>query len=175
MNERFPSSYNITKISNKDFYKIKQIFLSALENDPNSFSLDFYEVLNNDENWWRDYLKEFLKGEKYEYYTLEDDSRIIYAGCGLIYTNNIASIVWMYVNPNYRRMGIGSSLLNRLENIAKNKRCNKLILNVVNNEQGIFEFYQKKGFEITKKIPSAFIFRGRVKGIVEMKKELSSK
>lgn len=53
------------------------------------------------------------------------------------------------VLKTYRRLGIGSLLINKLEKIARKKGCKKILLDCA-KEKGLVEFYEKFGFQVDK-------------------------
>lgn len=60
-------------------------------------------------------------------------------------TRTLGLIEDVAVNENYRGKGIGKKLVEKLIGIAKDKKCDKTVLN--SSEQNS-EFYKKIGFEI---------------------------
>lgn len=51
------------------------------------------------------------------------------------------------VNENYRNKGVGTFLIEKACEIAKNKNCSKLILGVFFENKNAVNFYKEKGFE----------------------------
>lgn len=62
------------------------------------------------------------------------------------YISNIA------IYPEYRGLGIGSYLLSFIKNIAKEKGCNKLVLEVEKENLRAINVYKKFGFKIEREI-----------------------
>ena len=58
-------------------------------------------------------------------------------------------IVSFCINPDYRRNGYGSLLINKIKELNKKKL---ITLNVQKNNKIAIEFYKKNGFKITKKL-----------------------
>jgi len=56
------------------------------------------------------------------------------------------SIKYIYVDPKYRKMGIGTKLLNHATMIAKENGAKKVNLNVYINQTKTRELYEKQGF-----------------------------
>jgi ribosomal protein S18 acetylase RimI-like enzyme len=44
------------------------------------------------------------------------------------------------------RQGIGSALIQRVENIARDKECKKVVISTTNNNEHALEFYKKHGY-----------------------------
>lgn len=65
---------------------------------------------------------------------------------------------WIYyvaVDPNYRRQGIGSSLMNYAEEALINIGCPKLNLQVRTSNHEVVAFYRHLGYEIEERISMA--------------------
>ena len=59
-----------------------------------------------------------------------------------------AQIRYMAVSENHRREGLGTTILNNLEQYAFNNNVNKIILHA---REGAIDFYKKNGYEVIKK------------------------
>ena len=55
----------------------------------------------------------------------------------------VAHIEDIVIDKNYRKMGLGSKMINKLKKIAKDNNCYKIILNC--NEK-LITYYEKYGF-----------------------------
>jgi GNAT superfamily N-acetyltransferase len=76
-----------------------------------------------------------------------------FASYHYIYSTFLAqSAIWLddiYLKPEYRGFGIGKALIERLCQIAKDKKCSRIDWTVaVNNSRGI-NFYEKMGAKIS--------------------------
>jgi glucosamine-phosphate N-acetyltransferase len=70
--------------------------------------------------------------------TLLIEEKLTYGGCKMGHIENIL------VDPDHKNKGFGEQIVNKLLNIAKNKKCYRVDLNC-NNE--LEKFYKKKGFK----------------------------
>ena len=61
-------------------------------------------------------------------------------------TDWLYSIKYVYVDPKYRKRGIGTKLLNHATILAKEKGAKKVNLNVYFNQNKTRELYKKQGF-----------------------------
>jgi len=79
-------------------------------------------------------------------------------GVARLHFNGIkeAQIRYMAVHPDYRRMGIGSRLLEELEKIARKKKAEYIILNARENA---VNFYLKNGYSI---IGKSYVLYGTI-------------
>ena len=75
-----------------------------------------------------------------------------------------AQIRYMAVDENYRRKGIGSMLLKKLEEIAKQKNAKHIVLNARENA---VEFYRKNGYVVMEK---TYVLFGEIQHYKMMKK-----
>ncbi len=67
-----------------------------------------------------------------------------------------ARILMLAVQPKFRRMGIGTALLNRFTFVAKQERMRSLYLEVRVNNTNAIKFYQKHGFVITSQLDNYY-------------------
>jgi len=74
-----------------------------------------------------------------------------------------AQIRYMAVDESYRRRGIGSMMLRRLEEIAREKGASHIVLNARENAVG---FYEKNGYKIVKK---SYVLFGEIQHYKMMK------
>ena len=64
------------------------------------------------------------------------------------YTASLYSIKFVFVAPNYRRMGLATELLNYSVTYAKEHGANKIYLNPDFNDSVLLNFYLKRGFNL---------------------------
>jgi len=96
-------------------------------------------------------IKKFEDFEDYSiFYVVEDKGKII--GCAGLEDEgkNIGKLRRLYINKNFRKNGLGTKLLKKIELFALKKRFNKIILSTNKKLEGTIKFYQKNGFKIYK-------------------------
>ena len=96
-------------------------------------------------------IKKFENFEDYSvFYVVEDKGKII--GCvGLEDEGeNIGKLRRLYIHKNYRKNGLGTKLLKKIESFALKNKFNKIILSTNKKLDGTIKFYQKHGFNIYK-------------------------
>ena len=107
------------------------------------------------ENWFSTDMSirgEIIDGTKLDGFLLQEDNTII----GLItYTffGDICEIVSL--DCKRENMGIGSALLKEAEKIAIDNNCKKMRLIATNDNMRALQFYQKRGYCLTKLYPNA--------------------
>ena len=107
------------------------------------------------DNWYSTDMSirgEIIDGTKLDGFLLQENNIII----GLItYTffDDICEIVSF--DSKRENIGIGSALLKELEEVAKNNNCHKMRLITTNDNMRALQFYQKRGYCLTKFYPNA--------------------
>lgn len=137
----------IVKLTPDDWELLKDMRLRALQTDPLAFGRTYNEELQlRDEDW-----KEKLAEPDSEwFFSKKDDKFIAMAGIHFAKRATIqhrAEIVGVFVEPEYRKQGIGEDLMRKI--IAKlkaNSRTAKIELNVRTPQEPAIEMYKKLGF-----------------------------
>lgn len=107
------------------------------------------------DNWYSTDMSirgEIIDGTKLDGFLLQEDNTIV----GLItYTffGDICEIVSF--DSKRENIGIGSALLRELEEVARDNSCNKMRLITTNDNMRALQFYQKRGYCLTKLYPNA--------------------
>ena len=65
-----------------------------------------------------------------------------------VWCGNYLEIDNLVIHPDYRAKGIGSLLLERLENVGLQNDCNVLVIDSYTNNHASHRLYHKLGFEI---------------------------
>lgn len=98
--------------------------------------------------WTKENLAEELENENSHFLAaVSDDNKVLgYIGvqevCGEAYITNVA------VHPEYRRMGLGESLLSRAGEDAKARNCQFISLEVRKSNTSAIELYRKQGYNV---------------------------
>jgi ribosomal protein S18 acetylase RimI-like enzyme len=142
----------IRKADFKDFKTVKQLMLLALNTDPKAFSVESHEYESNSESWWHSYIDSYLY--------MDDSIHLAYKGedlvgmIGIIYDKkirkkHIATIVWLYVKPEFRGIGVSKNLLSSaLKEISNNSKITKISLMVNKPQVYAIKLYKKSGFKL---------------------------
>ena len=88
-------------------------------------------------------LKDNLEDSSYHFMAITISKKIL--ACGRIHMNNEyeAQIRYMGVSLVHRRMGLGSMMIHKLEDVARIKNANKVVLNA---RTEAIEFYESLGY-----------------------------
>jgi len=140
--------FDIRKLETDHWFIYKHLRLSALVNDPQAFIGIHEEKLKvSDEAWKAQFNFEHNK----ILFLFEGNQAVGMAGYDINhYTKNahVASIYYVYVHPDYRHQGLGSMLLQAVEDDIKklHPQVIKLKLEVSSAQIGAFHMYEKAGF-----------------------------
>lgn len=63
------------------------------------------------------------------------------------------------VNKKYQKKGIGKNLILKAKNIAQEKKCSRMILDVSKNNENAIKFYKNMGFNIYDEVTHRIFFR----------------
>jgi len=87
--------------------------------------------------------------EKYKFLVAEDDGKIVgYSRIHLYKWNNSAYIITVLVDAKHRRRGIGTCLLNTMENFARKSKARVLMFDTSSDNTPALQLYFKNGFRI---------------------------
>ena len=100
--------------------------------------------------WLKPIKSERDNSEKFSIHRMiiNDVMQAVAVGRLQINSDNQAQIRFMAVEDKYQGMGLGSRILNELENIAKEKKCNHIILQ---SRESAIQFYKINGYKIIQK------------------------
>lgn len=107
------------------------------------------------DNWYSTDMSlrgKIIDGTKLDGFLLQEDNTII----GLVtYTffDDICEIVSL--DSKRENIGIGSALLKQIEKVALDNNCKKMRLITTNDNMRALQFYQKRGYCLTKLYPNA--------------------
>ncbi len=82
---------------------------------------------------------------------LDDDKQV----CGSILGGYDGHRGWIYslaVLPQYRHSGLGTKLLETAEDALSRLDCPKINLQIMPENRGVIEFYQKNGYQVEERI-----------------------
>lgn len=147
------SSYHIRKGTVGDLPTLKHMMLTALETDPDAFSVLLSEYSGHSDFWWETYLFPFLIEDKQEVFFGFEGDEIASMG-GLLFDDKIkkehvASMVWVYTKPEFRGKGYSQKIITEMiDSIKAKPQIKKFALMVASSQTTAIELYKKFGFEL---------------------------
>lgn len=136
----------IAKLPPSRWQDYKRLRLEAVENSPQSFLATAEETNNETQAEWKN------KIENMFFAIDEKDNLVGMVGCyqeKLTKQKHIANIVSFYINPNFRRQGLGRELIKTAIDFAKTKKeIEKVQLGVITTQKPAIELYKSIGFVI---------------------------
>ena len=88
-------------------------------------------------------LEDDLEDSSYHLMGIDDENNVIASGRVHFNDNNQAQIRYMAVKDSYKRKGIGSEIVTKLEDYASSKGAKKMVLNARENA---LSFYLSLGY-----------------------------
>ncbi|GAB4284371.1 MAG: GNAT family N-acetyltransferase [Candidatus Dojkabacteria bacterium] len=141
--------YRLASFGDKE--NIKNTILRALESDPNAYTATLTEYKTASDDWWNGYLDPYVWSFDHFMYFAELDGEII-GMVGLVKNSDqkkshSGKVVWLWVDKDFRRIGIGRELMNKvLEKARSDSKIVKISLDVIGSQVGAIKLYRKFGF-----------------------------
>jgi ribosomal protein S18 acetylase RimI-like enzyme len=139
---------NIRKLNAEDAMIYQNIRLKALKDNPTAFSSSYEEEKNRDIEGVKDRLSQ---SNAHTFGAFDNDLLIGIISLvteSRIKTRHTADIYGMYVNPSYRKQGIGKKLVEHVISIAKRKGViEKIRLSVTDSNVEAIKLYESVGFK----------------------------
>ncbi len=128
-------------------------FWREIENNP-TVSGDFFSPSHENEVRWRKYILSVYEEDENQILIAENDDKIVgFIKIKTLETRPLVSdikcslISLMYVLREFRRMGIASTLMNRVFEYVQSKGATHVRLNVIACNTPAYNLYEKMGFE----------------------------
>ncbi len=102
-----------------------------------------WELLRKPLGMSKESLEDDLEDSSYHLMGIDDENNVIASGRVHFNDNNQAQIRYMAVKDSYKRKGIGSEIVTRLEDYASSKGAKKMVLNARENA---LSFYLSLGY-----------------------------
>jgi ribosomal protein S18 acetylase RimI-like enzyme len=140
----------LEQINTNNVLAFKTVRLWALQDAPAAFGSTFARESQFPDAEWLRRAANMNGEERVGYLAMENDR-----ACGIIGAfrdeNNplSANVVSMWVAPEHRRTGVGSSLIAALQAWARACGVRALRLMVTSNNHAAIEFYERMGFSMT--------------------------
>ena len=102
-----------------------------------------WELLRKPLGMSKESLEDDLEDSSYHLMGIDDENSVIASGRVHFNDNNEAQIRYMAVKDSYKRKGIGSEIVTKLEDYASSKGAKKMVLNARENA---LSFYLSLGY-----------------------------
>ena len=102
-----------------------------------------WELLRKPLGMSKESLEDDLEDSSYHLMGIDDENNVIASGRVHFNDNNEAQIRYMAVKDSYKRKGIGSEIVTKLEDYASSKGAKKMVLNARENA---LSFYLSLGY-----------------------------
>jgi len=102
-----------------------------------------WELLRKPLGMSKESLEDDLEDSSYHLMGIDDENNVIASGRVHFNDNNQAQIRYMAVKDSYKRKGIGSEIVTKLEEYASSKGAKKMVLNARENA---LSFYLSLGY-----------------------------
>ena len=102
-----------------------------------------WELLRKPLGMSKESLEDDLEDSSYHLMGIDDENNVIASGRVHFNDNNQAQIRYMAVKDSYKRKGIGSEIVTKLEDYASSKGAKKMVLNARENA---ISFYLSLGY-----------------------------
>jgi len=161
--------YIVKKLDKNDWKNYRDIRLEALKEEPDAFGGSYNEYKEKDDLYWID--KTSLSGEKAGKSFLCAvlvDNNFVSIGGAYQDENNEWNIIAIYTKKEFRGIGAGSLLFNKILEELKNRKVKKVFLRVNVKRVPAISLYKKFGFEIIKTIPNQISGDGKLHDEYEM-------
>jgi aspartate racemase len=146
-----PERFTIRSIRAGEGLLLKSISIRSVQESPDAFVITLDEINSNPESYW-DSLADFIATSKQdEIFLLFDDNQCIGYSGGHIDKQkpDIGHLRWMWVDPSLRGHGLGSMLIKKIVDWAKQKGVREMELWVSETQQAAIGAYQSNGFRVT--------------------------
>ena len=129
----------ISQLSEDSWLRFKTIRLKGLLEDPLAFGGNYEEELHFDEAQWRNSTSNM-------WFALIDDRIVGMIGLIKDINSSNGQLISFWVEPSYRRKGIGKALVFAIQEYARNNSMEKLFLFVTVTQETSIRLYEKMGF-----------------------------
>ncbi len=167
----------IKTANSEDFLTVQELILTALREDTQAFTVYFTEYAFASNDWWTEYLKNYLSQNSSKLFIAFEDNRAV-GMVGTIYTNkrkmsHVAYIVWFFVAKQHRGKGMGKKLMQEVMNdIQNHEMIRKIVLNVTSTQKDAISIYKKNGFVEVGLLKEELLIEGKYYDVVVMEKYL---
>jgi ribosomal protein S18 acetylase RimI-like enzyme len=128
----------------------KSVRLRALRDSPSAFGSTYQRECQFSEQDWLDRVANLCSERAVGYLAFHQDKSCGIAACFLGEQEPVtAQLISMWVDPAYRRTGVGRILVDAIAAWARDRGAHALQLMVTSSNDAAMEFYRRNGFSMT--------------------------
>lgn len=145
------TKFRIYTLEQSDWREYKAIRLQSLIDSPDSFGSTYEREIAFTEEQWKSRLRSKRDNINSILWVAASEKELIGLLSMVINLSNPghASLYQMWVGPEYRKIGVGTALLNRAMKEAINLSVDSIYLSVTTTNTDAISIYSKKGFAET--------------------------
>lgn len=168
----------IIELSPKRWKEYKGLRTEAVSKSAVAFGNTEKEIVSSQNSKWQQKLKESLENSGNFWVFAEDNGKLVgmmgaYQG-DIEKTEHNATIVGVYVNENYRGLGLSTKMYEVLfKKLKKNKKISRLDLEVTTTQNSAINLYKKLGFKETGILHKQLKYKGKYYDQLSMEKLLN--
>lgn len=165
--------YVARRLNRDDWKNYRDIRLEALKEEPDAFGSSYNEYKDRDDLYWveRVVLSEDINGRSFLMAVCGENTFVAIGGAYRD-ENDEWNIIAIYTKKDFRGMGLGSLLFEKILEELKNREIKKVFLRVNANRIPALSLYKKYGFKVLRLVPDQLLGDGRLHNEYEMSLEL---
>jgi ribosomal protein S18 acetylase RimI-like enzyme len=139
----------VVRLGEDDWVAFREIRLRSLLGSPDAFGSTYGEESSQAEHSWRDWAAgRWRGGEAAVFAVRAEDEIVVGTATGAEYEAEpgVAYVYAMWVAPDARGAGVGRALVEAVEEWARGRGCDHLVLNVTETNEPARRFYEACGF-----------------------------
>lgn len=139
----------IRRLTEQDVNLFREVRLKALKDSPDSFDQKHEEELAKPLEYWQELLDKVSPSSENIAFVLFDDEESIGVVYGFNKGEKRGGLGGLWIDPNYRKRGFATTLINKVITWAKNEELERLTLWNTEGHEGSEKLYRKIGFQPT--------------------------
>ncbi len=145
------SNISIKRTTRDDVELFREVRLKALKDSPDSFGQKYEEEIVKPLHYWQDLVDKVSPSSKNVAFLLFDTNKPIGIIFGFDKESQKGSFGGMWIDPDYRKQGLASKLVEKILDWAKGRGLKKMKLWNVDGNEAAEKLYRKYGFQPTGK------------------------
>ena len=141
----------VERLGEDDWVAFREIRLRSLLDSPDAFGSTFGEESSQVEHSWRDWAAGRWRGGDAAVFAVRGADAAVGTATGAEYEAEpgVAHVYAMWVAPDARGTGVGRALLEAVADWARDRGCERLVLQVTETNETARRFYAACGFAET--------------------------